>query len=136
LGTDMSESRNPGYGGLILTAVVMAVGGWLGFWLVVNYTLPTVGPRWLFFFFLMVAVTGSALPMIWALHRRFGPANPAPAGTLLRQGLWAGLLVALCAWLQINRSLTIGLAMLLVGSLFAFEWLLTLFERSTRRSTR
>jgi Flp pilus assembly protein protease CpaA len=46
------------------------------------------------------------------------------------------LLAALCAWLQINRSLTLGLGILVAASLFAFEWLLRLFERSSRRSMR
>ena len=130
----MNAQRMPDYGGLIAAAILMAVGGWLGLWLVVNYSLPTVGPRWLFFFMLTVAATGSALPIIWLLQRRFGAANPAPVGVLLRQGLWAGLLVALCVWLQINRSLTIGLAFLLTICLFTFEWLLRLIERSSRRS--
>jgi Flp pilus assembly protein protease CpaA len=132
----MSEPRPPGYGGLILTSILMAAVGWLGLWLVINYTLPTIGPRWLFFFLLTVAVAGTGMPIILLLHRRFGAANPAPAGVLLRQGLWTGLLAALCAWLQINRSLTLGLGILVAASLFAFEWLLRLFERSSRRSMR
>lgn len=132
----MSEPREPEYGGLVAAAILMAAGGWLGIWLVINYTLPTVGPRWLFFFLLTVAVTGTVLPGIWLLHRRFGASNPAPSGVLLREGLWAGLLVSLCVWLQINRSLTVALAFLLTASLFAFEWLLRLFERSSRRSVR
>jgi len=132
----MSEERAPQYGGLILASIVMAALGWLGLWLVMNFTLPTIGPRWLFFFLLTLAVTGTGLPIILLLHRRFGTENPAPARVLLRQGLWMGLLAALCAWLQINRSLTLPLGLLVAASLLAFEWLLLLFERSTRRSMR
>jgi cation transport ATPase len=132
----MSEERGPEYGGLIVASILMAVVGWLGLWLVVNFTLPTIGPRWLFFFLLTVAVTGTGLPIVLVLHRRFWADNPAPARVLLRQGLWIGLLVALCAWLQINRSLTLPLGILLAASLLAFELLLRLFERSTRRSVR
>ena len=132
----MSEEPTPGYGGLIVASILMAAAGWLGLWLVLNYTLPTIGPRWLFFFLLTMAVTGTGMPLILLLHRRFGGEDPAPASVLLRQGLWMGLLVALCAWLQINRSLTLPLGLLVAGSLFAFEWLLRLFERSTRRSMR
>jgi hypothetical protein len=130
----MDGSRSSDYGGLIVAAILLAVGGWLGLWLVINFSLPTVGPRWLFFFLLTVAVTGSALPFIWLLHRRFGIADPASAGVLLRQGLWVGLLAAVCVWLQLNRMLTIPLAVLLAVSLFALDWLLRLFERSSRRS--
>ena len=64
------------------------------------------------------------------------PPPPAPAGVLLRQGLWAGLLASLCVWLQINRNLTLPLAFVLGASLFALEWLLRLLERSSRRSIR
>ncbi len=132
----MQASRSPNHKSLLAAAVLLAVGGWLGLWLVVNYTLPTIGSRWMFFLLLTLAVSGSALPMVWLLHRRFGGSRPAPAGVLLRQGLWAGLLASLCVWLQINRNLTLPLAFVLGASLFALEWLLRLLERSSRRSIR
>ncbi|HEY70757.1 MAG TPA: hypothetical protein G4O08_09255 [Anaerolineae bacterium] len=132
----MQASRSPNHGSLLAAAILLAVGGWLGLWLVVNYTLPTIGSRWMFFLLLTLAVSGSVLPLVWLLHRRFGGPRPAPAGVLLRQGLWAGLLASLCVWLQINRNLTLPLAFVLGASLFALEWLLRLLERSSRRPMR
>ena len=132
----MQTSGSPNHKSLLAAAVLLAVGGWLGLWLIVNYTLPTVGSRWMFFLLLTVAVSGSTLPLIWLLHRRFGHSNPAPARVLLRQGLWAGLLATLCVWLQINRNLTLPLAFVLGASMFALEWLLRLLEHSSRRSMR
>ncbi len=132
----MQASRSPNHKSLLAAAILLAVGGWLGLWLVVNYTLPTIGSRWMFFLLLTLAASGSALPLVWLLHRRFGGSRPAPAGVLLRQGLWAGLLASLCVWLQINRNLTLPLAFVLGASLFALEWLLRLLERSSRRSIR
>jgi hypothetical protein len=96
-------------------------------------TQPTVGPRWLFFFLLTIAATGTALPFIWMLRRRFSPNTPVSAGVLLRQGIWVGLYVGLLVWLQVNRSLELSLAILLGLALIVFEWLLRLIERSTWR---
>jgi hypothetical protein len=96
-------------------------------------TQPTVGPRWLFFFLLTLAVTGTSLPFVWLLRRRFAPNAPVPAGVLLRQGIWVGLYAGLLVWLQVNRSLELSLAVLLGLALIVVEWLLRLMERSTWR---
>ena len=120
----------------MIAAIILAITGWLGLYLLLKITLPTVGPRWLFFFLWTIATTGTALPFVWLLHRRFGASQPARSSRLLRQGLWVGLYTAICIWLQINRSLTIALALLLAAGLAAIEWFLLLLERSTWRSVR
>lgn len=127
---------SPDYRSLMIAAVILAAVGWLGLIILINVTLPTVGPRWLFFFLWTSAVTGSTLPFIWLLHRRFTSHNPAPASTLLRQGLWAGLYAALCAWLQINRSLSLSLAIILAAGILTLEALLRVLDRSYRRMRR
>jgi hypothetical protein len=123
------------YRSLMAAAAALAGTGWIGLFGLMTQTLPTVGPRWLFFFLWTMAITGTALPFLWLLHRRFG-ASPAPAYVLLRQGLWAGLFAAVCLWLQINRSLTLPLALLLGLGLAAFEWLVRRAERSAWRPPR
>lgn len=117
----------------MIAAVVLVLIGWPGLLLLLNGTLPTVGPRWLFFFLWTVAVTGTSLPFIWVLHRRFRRERPSPTTILLRQGLLVGLYADLCIWLQINRSFSLPLALLLAAGLAVFEGLLTLFNRSSRR---
>jgi hypothetical protein len=126
-------SRN--YRTLMAAAVALAGAGWIGLFILMTQTLPTVGPRWIFFFLWTLAVTGSSLPFLWLLHRRFA-ASAAPSSVLLRQGLWAGLFAAICLWLQINRSLTLPLAVLLAVGLAAFEWLIRRAERSAWRPPR
>jgi hypothetical protein len=120
----------------MIAAVILAAMGWLGLLLVMKFTLPTVVPRWLFFFLWVSAVTGTATPFIWLLHRRFLAENPAPPSTLLRQSLWIGFYAALCAWLQINRGLSLALALILAVGLLSLEALLRLLERSSWRSRR
>ena len=46
----MSDSSSSDYRSLMIAAVVLAAIGWLGLLLLMNATLPTIGPRWLFFF--------------------------------------------------------------------------------------
>jgi hypothetical protein len=126
----MSDRPSPQYRGLFATAVLLIGIGWTGLYLLLASTLPTLGPRWLFFFLLTLAATGTALPFLWLLHRRFDVRQPASATVLLRQALWAALFVALCVWLQINRSLTLSLAVLLGVGFIVLEWFLWLVERS------
>lgn len=119
----------------MLAAAILAAAGWLGLLLLMSTTLPTVGPRWLFFFFFTLAVTGTALPFAWVLHRRFDSA-PVPAPVLFRQSLLVGLLAGTCMWLQINRTLTLPLTLLLVVGLGGIEALVRAVERSTWRAGR
>ncbi len=123
-----SQSR-----GLFATALLLLAIGWTGLYFLVATTLPTVGPRWLFFFLLIIAVTGTALPFVWLLHKRFGP---APSAVLLRQALWVALFASLGVWLQINRALTLSLALLLGIGFILVEWFLRLLERSVWRPNR
>jgi len=113
---------------LLLIAV-----GWTGLYLLFATTLPMLGPRWLFFFLLTLAATGTALPFLWLLHRRFDVRQSASPTVLLRQALWGALFVALCVWLQINRSLTLSLGVLLGVGFILLEWFLRLLERSLWR---
>jgi len=120
----------------MIAAALLAGMGWLGLVLLVNVTLPTLGPRWLFFAFLTIAATGTALPFVWVLHRRFDRDPPAPVSVLLRQGVLAGLFVTLCTWLQINRSLSLGLALATAFGFAVIETLVRWIEGSRWRPGR
>jgi hypothetical protein len=132
----MTDSPSHDYRSLMIAAAILAFAGWLGLLVLLTTTVPTVGPRWLFFFLGAMATTGTSLPFIWLLHRRFRAANPSPSAVLLRQGLEMGLFAELCAWLQINRSLTLALTILLAIGIVVFEWFLNLVERTTWRPKR
>ena len=129
----MSDRPSPQFRGLFATALLLIAVGWTGLYLLLATTLPTLGPRWLFFFLLTLAATGTSLPFIWLLNRRFGSGQPAGSTVQLRQALWVALFVALCAWLQINRSLTLSLGLLLGVGFILLEWFLRLLERSIWR---
>ena len=120
----------------MIAAGVLALSGWLGLSLLVTTSLPTVGPRWLFFFLLTLASTGTSLPFLWLLDRRFASGRSATASILLRQALLVALFADLCIWLQINRSLSLPLAILIALGLYAMERLLRLIDRSQWRPWR
>jgi len=132
----MHDRSSPTYRSLLISALILATAGWTGLLLLVMSTLPTVGPRWLFFFLFTLASTGTSLPFIWMLNRRLRPDSFASPAVLLRQSLMLTAYFELCLWLQVNRSLTLSLAMLLGMGLLAMEWLLGVLERSTGRAGR
>ena len=111
-------------------SLVLTLIGWVGIWIVISGTLPTLGPRWLFFFLGVIALTGPALPIIYYLNQRF-PSNPQVDGmVIVRQALWVGVLGSTLTWLQLGRVLTPALALILAGVFVLIEFLLRLFERS------
>ncbi len=132
----MNETPQYSYKGLMLAAVILAVIGWYGLYLLLVSTLPTLGPRWLFYVLWISASTGTSLPFLWLINRRFRSTDPASPNVLLREGLLIGLYAAVCYWLQLNRMLTLTLALLLALGLFAIEWMLRVIERNTRRPRR
>jgi hypothetical protein len=111
-------------------AFILALAGWSGLAALVVYTLPMVGPRWLFFFLSVLALTGTALPFVAFLNRRFPSTPPPNQSVVMRQAIWVGVYCATLAWLQIGRVLTPSLALLLAAGLLLIEWLLRLRERA------
>jgi hypothetical protein len=116
---------------VVVAGVVLAVGGWSGLAWVVTNTLPTVPNRWAFYALLQIALTGTALPFVRFLTRRFarGRGLFVPPGVLVRQATWVGLFGTTCAWLRIPRLLSIPLVILLALALIAIEFLLRMRER-------
>ena len=126
----MDENLSPSVKTFIPTAVILIVVGWGGLIYLFQNSLPTVGPRWLFFFLAVLALTGTVLPAVAFLNRRFPGPPPATIGVILRQSLWAGIYFPTLAWLQIGRTLTPTLTLLLALGLILIEILLRMRERS------
>lgn len=127
---DMTENTSPSVKSFIPTAIILIVVGWGGLFYLFQSTLPTVGPRWLFFFLAVLALTGSILPAVAFLNRRFPSNPPATTGVIIRQSLWVGIYFPTLAWLQLGRTLTPALAVMLAAGLVLIEVLLRLRERT------
>ena len=126
----MDQQQPPRLTVFLPTTIILVVIGWGGLFFLVNASLPTIGPRWLFFFLFCLALTGTALPFVAFLNRRFPSTPPASPGIILRQALFFGIYWATLAWLQSGRVLTTSLIILLALGLLLMEWLLRLRERS------
>jgi len=111
----------PDHAGLLVASLLLIVGGWLGLFQLVSTTLPRIGGElWLLFLLLQIAITGTVLPLVRYLNVRFISVNKdVPAsGVIVRQSVWVGLFVVMCAWLQIPRALSFPL-MIFIALVFA-----------------
>ncbi len=114
----------------VFTGFLLAAIGWGGLYMLFNYTLPTLGPRWLFFFLLMLGLSGAALPIVAFLNRRFPGETPTEGSTILRQSMWVGIFGSIVVWLNMGSVLNPTLATFLAAGFVVIEFLLRLRERA------
>ena len=126
----MDSNTSPRVANFLPAAILLFISGWGGLIVLVVTTLPTVGPRWLFFFLCVLAVTGTMMPVTAFLNRRFPSTPPPTTMAIVRQALWFAIYVSALAWLQMGRVLNAALAILLAIGLGLIEFLLRLSEKS------
>ena len=114
-------------------AFLLMVAGWGGLYSLVQYTSPNGGTRWAMFFALVLAVSGTALPVVAFLNRRFPSTPPVNPGVVLREAVWVGIYVPTLARLQTARLLTPALALLLACGFLLAEFSIRLRERAHYR---
>jgi hypothetical protein len=115
---------------VLLTALFLFITGWGGFAVILLTTVPTLGPRWLFYFFLFLGLTGLIMPVTDFFNRRFPSKPRASADIVIRQAVWFGLYGCVLAWLQFGRILNSGLVLFLGIGIVAIELFLRMNERS------
>ena len=126
----MKSNTSPRVANFLPASILLFIIGWGGLAALIITTLPTVGPRWLFFFLCVMAVTGTTLPITAFLNRRF-PSTPPPTNmVVVRQALWFAVYISTMIWLQMGRVLNPALAILLAIGLSLIEFLLRLSEKS------
>jgi hypothetical protein len=113
-----------------LSSLVLILVGWGGLFLLINYTRPSVWPRWGFFVLMFMAVTGTLLPIVYFFHRRFPEQTPAEADVIVRQAMWFGVYAATLAWLQLDHFVTVYVILGLAGGLAAIEYFIRWREKS------
>lgn len=99
---------------------------------VLLFSVPYVWARWAFFVFVIMTLTGAALPAVYYLHQRFWPDTPLEAAVLIRQAMWAGLYGATLAWLQLGRLVTLNVILGLAGGMIAMEYFIRIREKANR----
>ena len=116
-----------------LSALALSLIGWGGLFLVITQTVPLVWARWGFFVLLLMALTGTALPIVYFLHQRFPSEPPVDANIIIRQSSWVGIYGATLAWLQLGRLVTLNVILVLAGGLIAAEYFIRVREKANRR---
>lgn len=111
----------------------MLLFGWGGLSFTLFNSLPFVWSRWAFFVFGILALTGTALPIVYFLHRRFPADPPAPPNVIVRQAMWVGAYGATLAWLQLGRLVSIYVILGLAGGFIAAEYFIRMREQALRR---
>lgn len=107
--------------------------GWSGLFIVLYLSLPFVWSRWSFFVFALMALTGTALPIVYYLHQRFPSEPPVESNVIVRQALWVGVYGVTLAWLQLGRLVTLYVILGLAGGLIAAEYFIRIREKANRR---
>ncbi len=129
----MDKSKSLTVGFFLPSAIILIVIGWGGLLATLILLEPSGGTRWVFFFTTVLALTGTFLPLVAFLNRRF-PTQPPPTSlVILRQSLWSGIYVATLAWLMIGGVLNPAIGALLAIGIVLIEWMLRLRERSQWR---
>ena len=59
-----NTQSSPAVREVLPAAFILAMGGWIGLFWLVDAARPTIGPRWLFFFLSVLAICGTALPFV------------------------------------------------------------------------
>ncbi len=117
---------------LPLTAILLMLG-WGGLFLLMNFTQPTLWPRWFFFFLMVLGVTGIAMPGVVFVYQRFPSSQSPEQQVIVRQSLWAGIFVAVMIWISLGQVFNFTLAILGLIGITVIEVFLRLRERSIWR---
>lgn len=114
----------------IYSSLFLILLGWGGLALLLTRTLPTVWPRWGFFALWFIALTGTALPLVFFLNLRFPSDPPVEPNVIVREAMWAGAYGATLAWLQLGHLVTLWVWMGLAGGIIAIEYFIRLREQA------
>jgi hypothetical protein len=122
--------ETPSFRPFILPSLLLIFGGWGGVAALVFLAEPLVWRHWALFALLFLALTGTALPIVYVFHLRFPSDQPPGQRVILRQSQWVGVYGLILLWLRRGHLLTLWLTLGLAAGLLAIEWLIRLRERS------
>ena len=114
---------------IYIAACTLFLVGWGGIMALLLYTVPTLGWRWMFFFLGLAGLTGTAVPFMVFLSKRFGRRS-TNAHILMRRAIWVGAFGVTLAWLQMGGTLAWSTGLLLAAVCIAIEWFIELRARS------
>ena len=126
----MDTRQLPPFRPVLITSITLFGIGAVGLTLIFLLTLPTLGPRWLMFFFMPLVFSAIALPFAWLVNRRLSVRLPFTGPVLVREAVFFGMYIDLLIWLQFGKVLNFALAVFLFAGFAMVEILLRWRERS------
>jgi hypothetical protein len=122
----------PSFRQYLFSSLFLMIMGWGGLALLIFVFVipPLVWARWGFFALWFIALTGTALPVVYFLNLRFSSHPPAESNAMVRQAMWVGFYGATLVWLQLGHLITLWAWMGLAGGLIAVESLIRWRERA------
>ncbi|HMN12120.1 MAG TPA: hypothetical protein PKD55_07330 [Bellilinea sp.] len=130
----MPSSKLPSFLPFAFSGAMLFVVGMLGLVGLIDFTVPTLGPRWLFFFFAALAASGLGLIVFYFIHWRFPSGAVVPPMVIVREAILAAVYVDLLVWLQLGRVLSVPLAVGIAFGFVVIELAIRLTERSRFRA--
>ena len=124
--------QSPSVRQYLLSGLFLMLVGWGGLALLIMVfsVPPLVWARWGFFALWFIALTGTALPVVYFLNIRFPSEPPVPPNAIVRQAMWFGVYGATLAWLQLGQLSTLWVWLGLAGGLVAIEYVIRSRERA------
>ena len=126
----MRKSFLPPFGKILSTSLLLSFLGGGGLAFIIIFFEPTLGPRWLFFFFLLILGAGIALPSSYLIQRRFAT-QYVPGKVMIREAILFGIFLSLIAWLQLGRIITNLIIVIIAAGFVLLEVLLRMAEKAT-----
>jgi len=116
----------------LVSTLILIICGWGGLALLTNYSFPTLLPRWGLYALIILAATGTTIPISYWFNKTFSDHASITAGVIVRESVAVGVYFALLTWLSIGRILNFQIAVWLALGLIVIEYLLRLRESSTK----
>lgn len=130
----MRSPKLPPFLPFAFSGASLFVVGMLGLVGLIDFTVPTLGPRWLFFFFAALAASGLGLIVFYFIHWRFPSGGVVPPMVIVREAILAAIFIDLLIWLQLGRVLSLPLAVGIGFGVIVIELAIRLTERSRFRA--
>jgi hypothetical protein len=122
----------PSFRPFLVSTLILFVGGWGGLVLLLNFSLPTLWPRWALYALIVLTATGTFIPIFYWFNKTFFSNSQNIANVIVRESVAAGVYFALLTWLSIGRALNLPLAIWLGLGLLFIEYLLRLREAASK----
>ena len=124
------DTQNTTFRNYLPSTITLIILGWGGLAAIFFFFLPYDWARWGFFVFGIMALTGTAIPIVYFFNQRFPSDPPAESNVIVRQAIWAGVYFATLAWLQLGRLVTLYVVFGLAAGIIAAEYFIRLREKA------